>query len=145
MYFRKSFRKSCFSGCVNHVSQIIKRFWCNIRFDCFYELFLAIWKWQLLNFSPKSHKYFSEHDLKAADLNPVLLVTSHPIKICVLSSTRDFSVPRISSNRWTDICLWRSWISNFIDFNNDIIVLGTWEDAKLYVTTSVSFDRTSNY
>ena len=33
-------RKSCFFGCINPVSHIIKRFCCNIRFDCFYEVFL---------------------------------------------------------------------------------------------------------
>ena len=42
--------------------------------------------------------YFSGHALKAAVLDPILLVTSHPVKICALRSTRDFSVPKISAD-----------------------------------------------
>ena len=34
--------------------------------------------------SPKSYKCFPGHVLKAADLDPILPVTSHPVKICAL-------------------------------------------------------------
>ena len=90
---RSLFRKSCFSGCINRLSQIIKRFCSNIRFDYFNEVLFCH-----LASSPKSHKCFSGHALQAADLDPVLLVTSHPVKICALSSARNRSVPKISAN-----------------------------------------------
>ena len=48
---------------------------------------------------PKSYKCFSGHALKAADLDPIFLVTSHPVKICALSNARDVSVPKISA-KW---------------------------------------------
>ena len=48
--------------------------------------------------SPKSSKCFSGDALKAPDLDPILLVTLHPVKICALSSAHDFSVPKISAN-----------------------------------------------
>ena len=47
--------------------------------------------------SQKSYKCFSGHTLKAGDLDQILLVKSHPVKICALSSGRDFSVPKISA------------------------------------------------
>ena len=45
--------------------------------------------------SQKSYTCFSGHALKAGDLDPILLVTSHPVKICALSSGWDFSFPKI--------------------------------------------------
>ena len=51
---RSLFRKSCFSGCINRVSQIIKRFCSNIRFDYFNEVLFCH-----LASSPKSYKSFS--------------------------------------------------------------------------------------
>ena len=54
-----------------------------------------------LSSSPESYKYFGWfeglHGLKAAELDPILLVTLHPVKMYALSSGRDFSVPKISA------------------------------------------------
>ena len=55
---RSLFRKSCFSGCINRLSQIIKRFCSNIRFDYFNEVLFCH-----LASSPKSYKSFSGHAL----------------------------------------------------------------------------------
>ena len=90
---RSLLRKSWFSGCINDLSQIIKRFCRNIWFNYLNEVLFCH-----LASSPKSYKYFSGHALQAADLHPVLLVTSHPVKICALSSTCNLSVSKISAN-----------------------------------------------
>ena len=64
-----------------------------MRFDYLNEVLFSH-----LSSSPKSYKCFSGHALQAADLDPVLLVTSHPVKVCALSSACNLSVPKISAN-----------------------------------------------